>query len=117
MTPTVSGSTAGPADFPKSGSDRKPPFVPMDPAPSTITAAGSCGCRAWIAAHASSSAAIIGALIGPLGSLLVESAWGAVPELPSGPVSPGLWVPETMHGACELLLRLQQEPGMIRRWR
>ena len=30
---------------------------------------------------------------------------------------PPLSVPETMHTARDLLLRLQQEPGMIRRWR
>jgi putative transposase len=28
-----------------------------------------------------------------------------------------VWVPETMHTARDLLLRLHQEPGMIRRWR
>jgi hypothetical protein len=29
----------------------------------------------------------------------------------------GLWVPETVHRACDLLLHVRQEPGMIHRWR
>jgi hypothetical protein len=28
-----------------------------------------------------------------------------------------LWVPETVHRACDLLLHVRQEPGMIHRWR
>ena len=38
---------------------------PIDPAPSTMTTGGSCGCRTRIAARADSNAATIGALIGP----------------------------------------------------
>jgi hypothetical protein len=28
-----------------------------------------------------------------------------------------LWVPENVHRACDLLLRVRQEPGMVHRWR
>ena len=37
----------------------------IEPAPSTITAAGISGCRSRIAAHVASRAATLGALIGP----------------------------------------------------
>jgi hypothetical protein len=59
---------------------------------------------------------------------LVHCADAGVPELQDGDCEDGragackraaqrLWVPENVHRACDLLLRVRQGPGMVHRWR
>lgn len=86
-------STAGrgrPSASPRSAPAAAPPGPPIDPAPSTITTAGISGCRARIAAHAPSSAATIGALIGPPARRSTGADTSASPLRPPVPArSPG----------------------------
>jgi len=48
----------------------------------------------------------------------IRRHWSSCPRTRHRPrVHPGLWVPDTLHVATDLLIRLRRSTGMIHRWR